>query len=70
MPIRDNNYKNEELWVTKDMEVIAVGDMNEHHARNTLRMLIRQIRKGDLSRLGRHKDAINCARAVVEAQLC
>jgi hypothetical protein len=37
--------KNEEYWRTKDGEVIAVSDMDEDHAKNCLRMLIRRDRE-------------------------
>lgn len=66
MPNRDNNFKNEELWVTKDGEAIPVGELNEHHCRNTLRMLIKQIRTGNLVCLGGHQERLNIARGMEE----
>jgi hypothetical protein len=35
----------DEVWVTRDGRRIAVGDMSEEHAKNTLRLLIRQRRE-------------------------
>ena len=32
----------EEYWITRNGETIAVGDMDEDHVRNCLRMLIRR----------------------------
>jgi len=34
----------EEIWITETGECIPVGKMSEKHVRNTLRMLIRQMR--------------------------
>ena len=31
----------EQYWKREDGEVVAVGDMNEHHAKNVLRKMIR-----------------------------
>lgn len=45
----------EELWVTLDRQSVTVDDMDDMHVRNTLRMLIRQIRKGKLSSLAYHQ---------------
>lgn len=53
----------EELWVTGDGTAIKVGDMTDEHVRNALRMLIKQIAKGDLYRLGHHQSKIVRARA-------
>jgi len=39
--IKHINMK-EEYWITKNGEAIAVGDMDEDHVRNCLRMLIRR----------------------------
>ena len=36
----------EEYWTTKKGERIAVGDMDEDHVRNCLRMLIRREEEG------------------------
>ena len=35
----------EEYWTTKDGEKIAVGDMDEQHVRNALRMVLRKKRE-------------------------
>lgn len=35
----------DEIWTTRDGRKIAVGDMTEEHARNTLRLVIRRIRE-------------------------
>jgi hypothetical protein len=34
----------EETWITEKGECIKVGDMSEKHLKNTLRMLVRQMR--------------------------
>lgn len=48
----------EEVWVTKDGVHIPVGKMSDEHARNTLRMLIRQIRLDKKSSLEYHRKAL------------
>ncbi len=35
----------DEIWITKDGKKISVGDMEESHVRNALRMVIRQMRE-------------------------
>jgi hypothetical protein len=35
----------EEYWTTKDGHRIAVGEMNESHVRNALRMVLRKVRR-------------------------
>ena len=35
----------EEYWTTKDGKKIAVGDMDEQHVRNALRMVLRKKRE-------------------------
>lgn len=35
----------DEIWTTKDGRKIAVGDMDEQHVRNALRMVIRKRRE-------------------------
>ena len=35
----------EQYWKREDGEVIAVGDMNEHHAKNVLRKMIKKSRQ-------------------------
>ena len=35
----------EQYWKREDGEVIAVGDMNEHHAKNVLRKMINKSRQ-------------------------
>ena len=37
--------RKDEVWTTKDGRKIAVGDMSEEHAKNILRLLIRQRRE-------------------------
>lgn len=39
--------KKEEYWTMKDGTEIAVGDMEEEHVRNALRMVIRRHRESD-----------------------
>lgn len=41
----------EEIWLTSSGPAIKVADMDEQHVRNTLRLLIRVLRQGKLSRL-------------------
>lgn len=35
----------DEIWTTRDGRKIAVGDMDEQHVRNTLRMILRNRRR-------------------------
>ena len=35
----------EQYWKREDGEVIAVGDMNEHHAKNVLRKMLNKSRQ-------------------------
>lgn len=35
----------DEIWTTKDGQKIAVGDMDEGHVRNALRLMLRNKRK-------------------------
>jgi hypothetical protein len=35
----------EQYWKREDGEVIAVGDMNEHHAKNVLRKMLKKSRQ-------------------------
>jgi polyhydroxyalkanoate synthesis regulator phasin len=35
----------EQYWKREDGEVVAVGDMNEHHAKNVLRKMIKKSRQ-------------------------
>lgn len=35
----------DEIWTTRDGRKIAVADMSEEHVRNTLRMLLRNMRR-------------------------
>ena len=60
----------EEIWVTEVGEKIAVGDMSDIHARNTLRMLINQIRRNKVGNLSFHRQQLNGeqARCRVEDQ--
>lgn len=51
----------EEVWVTVTDDHIPVKDMDISHLRNTLRMLIKQIRTGDLYRLGCHQRKLQLA---------
>ncbi len=37
--------KREEYWIRRDGTKIAVGDMDVDHLRNTLRMIIRNVRR-------------------------
>jgi hypothetical protein len=37
--------KADEIWTTRDGQKIAVGDMDEQHVRNALRMILRARRK-------------------------
>jgi len=46
----------EQYWIREDGEVIAVGDMNEHHAKNALRKVIKFGNYTDLTRT-----ASNCS---------
>jgi len=39
------NYSEEQYWKQDDGEVIAVGDMNEHHAKSVLREMIKKSRQ-------------------------
>lgn len=43
--------RNDAIWVTRDKRKIAVGEMEESHVRNTLRMLIRNARRKHDQRL-------------------
>jgi len=63
----------EELWVTKEGTAIPISDMSEEHLRNTLKMIVKQLRRGDLTRLGYHHGRLNLARAIAdieEVELC
>ena len=42
----------EQYWKREDGEVIAVGDMNEHHAKNVLRKVIGNGRQRGQDTLG------------------
>lgn len=55
---------NEEYWVTIDGQEIAVADMDANHVRNTLRMLIKQIRRGDMYYLGGHQKRLSVGHAL------
>jgi hypothetical protein len=55
-----------EIWITKSGEVLDVDEMPEGHVRNTLKMLIKQIREGKLGCLGYHQDRINMERWLLE----
>ena len=48
----------EQYWKREDGEVIAVGDMNEHHAKNVLRKMINKSRQRGLDVL-EMRDKIN-----------
>ena len=48
----------EQYWKREDGEVIAVGDMNEHHAKNVLRKMISKSRQRGLDVL-EMRDKIN-----------
>jgi len=37
----------EQYWKQTSGEVITVGDMNEHHAKNVLRKMIKKSRQAD-----------------------
>jgi hypothetical protein len=39
---------NDEIWITKDGRKIKVADMTEKHAKNVLRMILRQRREKQL----------------------
>ena len=41
----------DEVWTTKDGRELKVGDMNEHHVKNALRMVIRRERRRATLRL-------------------
>ena len=41
----------EQYWKREDGEVIAVGDMNEHHAKNVLRKMLKKSRQRGLDAL-------------------
>jgi len=55
-----------EIWITNSGEVLDVDEMTEDHVRNTLKMLIKQIREGKLGCLGYHQDRINMERRMEE----
>ncbi len=38
----------EQYWKREDGEVVAVGDMNEHHAKNVLRKMLKKSRQRGL----------------------
>ena len=48
----------EQYWKREDGEVIAVGDMNEHHAKNVLRKMLKKSRQRGLDVL-EMRDKIN-----------
>ena len=48
----------EQYWKQDDGEVIAVGDMNEHHAKSVLRKMIKKSRQRGLDVL-EMRDKIN-----------
>jgi len=41
----------EQYWKRENGEVIAVGDMNEHHAKNVLRKMLKKSRQRGLDAL-------------------
>lgn len=43
--------KGDEVWIQRDGTPIAVGDMTEGHAKNTLRMILRNRKKKELQNL-------------------
>lgn len=49
----NNGRADEEVWTTHDGRKIAVGEMDEAHVRDTLRMVIRRARKGEAKRLAK-----------------
>ena len=55
-----------EIWIAKNGEVLDVDEMTEDHLRNTLKMLIKQIREGKLGCLGYHQERINMERSLME----
>jgi len=48
----------EQYWKREDGEVIAVGDMNEYHAKNVLRKMLKKSRQRGLDVL-EMRDKIN-----------
>lgn len=44
-PLADSPPDRDEIWTMKDGTKIAVGDMEERHVRNALRMVIRTARR-------------------------
>jgi hypothetical protein len=46
----------DEVWVTKSGEQIKVRDMEEHHVRNALRVMLRWKRNLDLNLPGVHDE--------------
>lgn len=50
----------EEYWETKNGSKIAVGDMDEKHVRNTLRLLIRKIAEENLDQNDIMQDLNHC----------
>jgi hypothetical protein len=41
----NSEIKNEELWTRKDGQKVPVESMNEYHAKNALRKMLRENRK-------------------------
>jgi hypothetical protein len=55
----------EQYWKREDGEVIAVGDMNEHHAKNVLRKMISKSRQRGLDVL-EMRDKINLVSGMLD----
>ena len=55
----------EQYWKREDGEVIAVGDMNEHYAKNVLRKMLKKSRQRGLDVL-EMRDKINQMRGMLD----
>lgn len=58
----------DEIWTTRDGRKIAVGDMEESHVRNALRMLLRARRKKAERLRERYDDDIGDGQDLMNAQ--
>lgn len=39
----------DEYWLTKEGDAILVGDMEEHHVKNALRLILRRLREAGIT---------------------
>ena len=50
---------NDETWTMRNGKKIKVGDMDEEHARNSLRLMLRNLREGKI-KFAAKEDSADC----------